>query len=215
MIRTPLTATERAHRQDQAYTRWAKAYDWGVRALPLWKTWLRPALAPIRGPRVLETSFGTGWLMTQYASRFETSGIDFNAEMIATAQRNLARTGLRTGLCQADVAALPFDAASFDTVVNTMSFSGYPDPDAAMSEILRVLVPGGRLVLIDVNYPNDGNRFGTWLAQSWTRAGDRINDLVRLLDGAGFTYTDTEIGGWGSVHLYVATKPDATEAGRG
>lgn len=87
MTRKPLTATERAHRQDEAYTRWARAYDWGVRTLPLWKTWLRPALTPIRGPRVLEISFGTGWLMTRYASKFDTFGIDLNAEMIATTRR--------------------------------------------------------------------------------------------------------------------------------
>jgi len=50
---------------DRAHTRLAWAYDAAVKLLPIWKTWLRPALGPLKGPRVLEISFGTGYLMTQ------------------------------------------------------------------------------------------------------------------------------------------------------
>ena len=56
---------------DRAYTRLARVYDAAVKLLPIRKTWLRPALRPLKGPRVLEVSFGTGYLMTQYADRFE------------------------------------------------------------------------------------------------------------------------------------------------
>jgi ubiquinone/menaquinone biosynthesis C-methylase UbiE len=202
------TPEQRARRQDRAYTRWARAYDWAVRSLPVWKPWLRPALAHIRGPRVLEVSFGTGWLMTQYAGNFQTFGIEYNATMLTIANQNLAKAGLQADLSQGDVVALPYSDACFETVIDTMAFSGYPDPAAAMGEIWRVLVPGGILVLIDVNYPNDGDRAGAWLAKAWTLAGDQIHDLDRLLANAGFDHTDTQIGGRGSVHLYVATKPN-------
>jgi methylase of polypeptide subunit release factors len=43
--------------------------------------------------RVLEVSFGTGYLMTQYAGRFETHGVDINGRMVATAKENLLSTG--------------------------------------------------------------------------------------------------------------------------
>lgn len=178
-----------------------------MRALPVWKAWLRPAVAQIRGQRVLEVSFGTGWLLTQFAGQHETFGIDYNAAMLRVAARNLAAAGLRAQLSVGDVVALPYSDASFDTVIDTMAFSGYPDPPAAMREIWRVLVPGGRLVLIDINYPKNGNRVGTWLAKAWTLAGDRINHFDRLLTTADFAYTDTEIGARGSIHLYVAIKP--------
>lgn len=45
---------------DRFYTRFAVAYDLLVKALPLWKTWLRQALPHLAGPKVLEVSFGTG-----------------------------------------------------------------------------------------------------------------------------------------------------------
>ena len=98
--------------------------------------------------------------------------------------------------------SLPFADGRFDTVVNTMSFSGYPDGARAMSELCRVARPGGRLVLIDVNYPGDGNRLGTALVSMWKRSGDLIRDMDRLLGEFGFRVCEREIGGWGSIHLY-------------
>ncbi len=191
---------------DRAYSRFALLYDLAVRALPIWQRWLRQALPHIDGPQVLEVSVGTGWLLSRYAGWVEASGVDLNPKMIAIARRNLERAGVHAELRQANVESLPFPDGRFDTVVNTMSFSGYPDGERSMAELYRVLRPGGRLVLIDVNHPSDGNRLGTALVGMWKRSGDLIRDMPRLLGEFGFRVSEREIGGWGSVHLYIATR---------
>lgn len=181
-------------------------YDIAVKALPVWKRWLRPALPHIAGPRVLEVSFGTGCLMTRYAAGVEAHGVDLNEKMVALARRNLERAGINADLRQANVEALPYPDGHFDTVVNTMAFSGYPDGERAMAELARVLRPGGRLVIIDVNYPADRNRLGTALVALWKRSGDLIRDMAPLFERFELDASDREVGGWGSVHLYVASR---------
>lgn len=124
---------------DRFYTRIAPAYNRLITIIPLWRTWLRRAIPYLAGPRVLEASFGTGWLLCQYAGRFETHGVDLNARMVAIAQANLRRAGLRADLRQGAIEHLPYPDASFDTVLCTMAFSGYPDGHRALAEMVRVL----------------------------------------------------------------------------
>ncbi len=191
---------------DRLYTRFAGLYDVAVRALPVWRRWIGCALPEIRGPRVLEVSFGTGWLLTRYAGRFRTDGIDLNPRMLAVARRNLARAGVDADLRLGHVESLPYPDGAFDTVVDTMAFTGYPDGAAAAAELARVLGPEGRLVIVDINYPADGNRLGTLLVDRiWRPLGDIVRDLPTLLADVGLDVRDDEVGGWGSVHLYVAT----------
>jgi len=192
---------------DRVWTRTARAYDFIVKALPLWKGWIGNAVPEIRGPRVLDVSFGTGYLLTRYAQKFDACGIDYNTRMIRTAQRNVGKAGLRAELQQAIVEAIPYQRDTFDTVVNTMAFSGYPDGRAAMAELRRVVKPDGRLLMIDVNYPSDGNRLGTLMANVWkNQLGAIIRDMNALFLEFGFEHSDREIGGFGSTHLYVAEK---------
>jgi len=182
-------------------------YAAGVRIAPFWRSWLRAVLPHLRGPRVLEASFGTGWLLTQYARDYETHGIDLNAAMASTAERACHRAGVTAHLCRADVARLPYRSGHFDTLVSTMAFSGYPDGAAAMAEFTRVLNADGRLVMVDVSYPPDNNRIGTALVRAWQRSGDIIRDIPALLSSSGFeTATDEVVGGRGSIHLYVAQR---------
>jgi ubiquinone/menaquinone biosynthesis C-methylase UbiE len=82
---------------DKIYTRVAPAYDALAKALPIWGNLLKKTLPYVKGPRVLEVSFGTGYLLMQYAGSFQAYGIDYNAGMVQTAQRNLARKHLRAG----------------------------------------------------------------------------------------------------------------------
>ena len=134
--------------------------------------------------------------------------------MIAIARANLQQVGACASLCRGTVEALPYRNHSFDCVLNTMAFSEYPDGRKALRELLRVLKPAGRLVLIDINYPADGNRLGTWLTEFWRYAGDLIRDMNALFGEFGLEHVDHEIGGWGSVHLYVATKRPPREPSR-
>jgi hypothetical protein len=60
--------------------------------------------------------------------------------------------------------------------------------------------------MVDIDYPRDGNRLGVLLSRFWMRSGDILRDMAPIFQAAGFEYLDEEIGGWGSVHLYLATK---------
>jgi len=191
---------------DRAYTTFARSYDVAVRLLPVWKTWIRHALPHIEGPRVLEVSFGTGYLISRYAGTFETHGIDYNQKMVEIARKNLARARTRAALVRGNVEALPYPDASFDSLVNTMAFSGYPNGARALAEMKRVLRVGGKLILIDFAFPPDQNRMGTSVAKFWQRSGDILRDMAAMLREFGFDYPDEPIGAWGSVRLYLATR---------
>ncbi len=191
---------------DKGYSKYAKAYDLAVKLLPVWKTWIKRVIPYIEDGRVLEASFGTGYLLMQYANNYETYGIDFNKDMVKVAQQNLARKGIKATLQCANAEKLPFPENYFDTIVNTMAFTGYPNGKQVMSEFYRVLKEGGRLLIVDFDYPANRNRLGYWLTKLMESAGDTIRDISKILHEFPFEYTEEEIGGFGSVHLYIAKK---------
>lgn len=195
---------------DRTYTQIAHFYNAFVRLFPPWKRWLRSVLPYISGPCVLEVSFGTGYLLTQIATSNdyeEVHGVEYNEKLLEVARDNLQSQGLTAKLVKGNVEDLPYPNDYFDTVIVTMAFTGYPDGRRAMSELKRVLKHNGRLLIVDINYPNDkGNCLGMNMARLWKAAGDIIRDMAALFGEFDLNYTDEEIGGFGSVHLYVATK---------
>jgi len=202
----PDNSVEYTKKLDKEYSKYAKFYDVSVKLLPVWKTWIKAVVPHIEGNRVLEASFGTGYLLMQYANNHETYGIDFNNDMIEIAKKNLSRKGIKAKLRWANVEKLPFPDNYFDTVVNTMAFSGYPNGQQAMAEFFRVLKVGGKLLIIDFDYPSNRNRFGYWLTKLMESAGDTIKDISKILQDFPFEYTEEEIGGFGSVHFHKARK---------
>ena len=202
----PDNSLEYTKKLDEGYTKLSGVYDLAVKLLPVWKTWIKTVIPYIEGNRVLEASFGTGYLLMQYADKYETYGIDFNEKMVETAQKNIARKNIKATLRQANVEALPFPDNYFDTIINTMAFSGYPNGKKAMSEFYRVLKDGGKLLIVDFDYPANRNRFGYWLTKLMESAGDTIRNISELLQDFHFEFTEKEIGGFGSVHFYRAKK---------
>ena len=97
----------------------------------------------------LEIAIGTGANLTHYPDEVDLSGIDWSPAMLLVARRQADRIQRAVSLRQADATALPFPADSFDTVVSTFAMCCIPDERAALVEALRVLRPGGRLLLAD------------------------------------------------------------------
>ncbi len=65
---------------------------------------------------------------------------------------------------------------------------------------------GGKLILINIDYPKDINRIGMMITRLWAFAGDIIRDMDKIFSSYNFDYRDIEIGGYGSVHLFLAEK---------
>lgn len=113
--------------------------------------------------RLLDVATGTADLALEAARRHPAvtvAGVDFTAEMLALGRQKIARRGLkeRISLIQADALALPFADGSFDAVSIAFGIRNIPARLEALREMGRVLVPGGRLFVLEMNFPS----FGPW-----------------------------------------------------
>jgi len=132
--------------------------------------------------RVLEVGFGPGKLHTALARRANVCvGLDLALGMCRFTRRRLRRAGLPVRLTRGSVFTLPYPSDSFDVVVSTFAISGLPDAENAIAEMTRALAPGGRLVLVDIGLPLDGNRAGAFWAHLWERFGDFLYDYPALM----------------------------------
>jgi len=107
---------------------------------------------PARGALdALDAGCGTGFLTFELAARgHHVIGVDFAPSMIAEARRKSAERGVASvGFEEADAEQLPFRPARFDLVMSRHLLWTLPHPEAAIDEWIRVLRPGGRLVVVD------------------------------------------------------------------
>jgi ubiquinone/menaquinone biosynthesis C-methylase UbiE len=203
------TELARAQAWDKLWARSAKFYDICMSVLPGWGARLQKAVPYIHGDRVLEVSFGTGYLMSKYGKQCgEVVGVDVSEDMLRQARERCAARGVTAQLMIGDAQALPFPDDSFDCLVNTDAFSVYSDRERAMSEFFRVLKPGGRMVLMEINPPHEGqpgSGTGLWLVRVLKMP--MIANLPGLITGVGFQLEDVNIGFFGIQHLYIGTKP--------
>ena len=114
------------------------------------------AATAAEGARLLEVGCGPGHLSLRLASRkgFDVTGLDLDPAMVERATASAERLGnardRRLSYQVGDVASLPFADDSFDLVVSMLSMHHWADPAAGMSEIGRVLRPGGRALIWDL-----------------------------------------------------------------
>lgn len=106
------------------------------------------ALAVQPSDRFLDVGFGGGASLRRAARLTQNAlwGVDFSPDMVAEGQRSLAELIAcgRLNLITADVAGLPLRDACIDAVCTTNTIYFWPDLDAALSELRRVVAPGGR-----------------------------------------------------------------------
>jgi ubiquinone/menaquinone biosynthesis C-methylase UbiE len=201
-------------KQRRVWDRNASTYDKQIAFFErIWFTGAREWLGQRAHGRVLEVAIGTGLNLAHYRSDVTITGIELSPEMLAIARRRAGDLGRTADLREGDAQQLPFDDASFDTVVCAFSLCSIPEPRAAIAEMHRVLVPGGTLLLVDhIASSSTPVRAAQWLLERVTIpvAGEHFTRRqLPLVEATGFGVVDVERLKAGSVERIVARKPGA------
>ena len=160
----------------------------------LWRAATTRAVAPQRGESVLDVAAGTGTSSASLArSGAYVTAADFSPGMIEVGRRRQAGVP-NIVFVEADATALPFDDGSFDAVTISFGLRNVVEPKKAIAEFLRVLRPGGRLVICEFSTPPVGLvRFGYGFYQRYV-----MPPLVRLSSSndSAYEYLNESINAW-------------------
>ena len=126
----------------------------------------------------LDAGCGTGFLSFELATRgHRVTGVDFAPAMLAEARRKATERSISIRFEEADAEHLPFPAGRFDLVISRHVLWTLPHPEAAIDEWMRVLRPGGRLVVVDGQFdagaapPPSGSARAS---EEYARVGDHL-----------------------------------------
>ncbi len=148
--------------------------------------------------RVLDVASGKGESAIFLARRFgcRVTGVDFGAVNIQEATTRAANSEVAQLLSfrQGDAERLPFADASFDAVICECAFCTFPDKRSAALEFTRILKPGGKIGLSDLNrygeLPDDLQVLLAWIA--CIADARPTAEYVSYLESAGFTGINVE-----------------------
>ena len=202
----------------------------------VWKRITIEMSAVRAGHKVLDIAGGTGDLTAKFAARVGPEGTvvlaDINDSMLRVGRDRLLDRGIveNVRFAQADAQHLPFPDNSFDLVSIAFGLRNVTDKDLALRSMLRVLKPGGRLLILEFSKPQnplieklyDGYSFNLlpklgqlfardensyrYLAESIRMHPDQ-QTLQSMLDSAGFVNTDYHNMSAGIVALHRGIKP--------
>lgn len=227
-------ATEKRARVQSMFDRIAPRYDALNRLLTLGldQRWRRAALdAAAVGPgdRVVDVACGTGDLAALAAARgARVLGVDFSGEMLRAARRRLGHLAWVRG----DAEALPLPDGFASVVTSGFALRNFASLERALAEMARVLRPGGRLALVEVDRPEAAwisaahslyfdrlvPRIGGWLSDrdayrylpESTVYLPPAPELAALLDRLGLAAAPRRRFLFGAAQLIVARRQDAT-----
>jgi demethylmenaquinone methyltransferase / 2-methoxy-6-polyprenyl-1,4-benzoquinol methylase len=205
----------------------------------LWRARTARRLRPILDrsqATVLDLCCGTGDLALALTkgSRARVIGADFSHAMLLRARNKTGESGLRgfasaMPLFEADALRLPFATGSFDLVTTAFGFRNLANYESGLTEIQRVLKPGGTLAILEFTEPPEGalgNLYRFYFRNVLPRIGGLISgdsaayrylprsvsrffrpsELASLLGAVGFTTPKFETWTFGTVALHTARK---------
>ena len=127
---------------------------------------------------LLDVACGEGAFLAEHASSVSRiAGLDLSATKVALARQRLAnRIAAETGdILRGDAGTLPWDDGRFTVVTCMDAFPLFPDPETVLSEICRVLRPGGRAV----------TQVGWWVAKG--------TETHQILGGLSWVWSEAEV----------------------
>jgi phosphatidylethanolamine/phosphatidyl-N-methylethanolamine N-methyltransferase len=161
----------------KAYARWAPIYDLVFGAVFERGRKASIAAAERIGGRILEVGVGTGLSLPDYSWTNRLTGVDLSAPMLRKAKARAAEHRLTNidGLAVMDAQHLGFQDGVFDVVVAQYVITAVPDPEATLDEFVRVVKPGGEIILVNHLGAETGLRssFERWFAPLARRLGWR------------------------------------------
>jgi phosphatidylethanolamine/phosphatidyl-N-methylethanolamine N-methyltransferase len=165
------------HQVAEVYGRWAPVYD--IVFGPVFSRGRRAAVnaAERVGGRILEVGVGTGLSLDHYDKSNHIVGVDISEPMLDKARERIKRLRLNNvkTIAVMDAEQLTFPDASFDVVVAQYVVTAVPNPEKALDEFVRVVRPGGEIILTSRIGAETGLR-GTmekWLMPVTSRLGWR------------------------------------------
>jgi phosphatidylethanolamine/phosphatidyl-N-methylethanolamine N-methyltransferase len=161
----------------KAYARWAPIYDHVFG--PVFDRGRKASIAAAEriGGRILEVGVGTGLSLPDYRSENRITGVDLSVPMLRKAKARVVEHRLTNvdGLAVMDAQHLGFQDAVFDVVVAQYVITAVPDPEATLDEFVRVVKPGGEIILVNHLGAEAGMRSSVeqWFAPLARRLGWR------------------------------------------
>lgn len=239
---TRLSDAERVRMVKEIFTTVTDAYDLLNRLLSLRRdvAWRRKTVREMRffrTNRLLDVATGTGDIAieaTRKHPRIRIAGLDLVPEMIAVGRAKVRRSGLnrRIRFLRGDAQALPFADNRFDVVSVAFGIRNMPDRVKALKEMMRVAVPGGRILVLEMALPRSKflrifyrlylNVLLPRLARLFSRnpeayyyLADSIMNFpepeafAELMHKAGLEHVNAHPLTFGITYLHVGCKPEA------
>ncbi|HEY3374372.1 MAG TPA: bifunctional demethylmenaquinone methyltransferase/2-methoxy-6-polyprenyl-1,4-benzoquinol methylase UbiE [Candidatus Aquicultor sp.] len=198
-----------------------------------WRTLAAQNTGAAAGSKVLDACTGTGDLAFALRSitGAEITGVDFSQDMLEKAKEKAEKAGIESGITfiAASVDQLPFDDNSFDAITIGWGLRNTPGYKAVLAEFCRVTKPGGTLVCLESNQPEDAllragyraylsivvpliGRLASNNYEAYKYLSDSIQvfppqkELVKMMKEAGWAEVNYRNFMFGAVAMHVATK---------
>jgi demethylmenaquinone methyltransferase/2-methoxy-6-polyprenyl-1,4-benzoquinol methylase len=151
-----------------------------------------------RGGRALDLATGTGDLALELATRVgpggEVVGVDFSERMLELARikadaRSASLDGARVRFESGNALALGFPDGEFDAATVAFGARNFSDLDRGLSEMARVVRPGGRVVVLEITTPRRpplSTFFGLWFDHV-------VPALGRVVDSQAYSYLPSSV----------------------
>jgi ubiquinone/menaquinone biosynthesis C-methylase UbiE len=167
------------------------------------------------GSAILEVAPGPGYLAVELAKSgtFRVEGLDISQSFVKIARTNAARQGVDVEFRHGNAASMPFDSGIFDRVVCRAAFKNFTEPVRVLTEMHRVLRPGGKAVIADLrrDAPKElidahvngmhlgaiNSLFTRWIFRGLVKSACSMQQLREMVSKSGFRKCDIGAQGIG------------------